>query len=97
METFVIIRRRGWAGPSELEAAAGRSTEVGAQMSDDVRWIRTYVLEEQDGTLGSVCIYQATSAEAIHRHSDEAVLPEDEIVRVADLVVVNPDPETVAS
>ena len=49
-------------------------------MSDDVRWIRSYVVEEGDGTLGTVCIYEATSPEAIRKHAQRADLPADEII-----------------
>ena len=61
-------------------------------MPDDVRWIRSYVLSETDGTVGTVCIYEASSPEAIRAHAEAADLPVDEIVRVADTVVVRPDP-----
>jgi hypothetical protein len=61
-------------------------------MADDIRWIRSYVTEETDGSVGTVCIYQATSPEAIRRHADAAELPVDEIVAVADTVLVRPDP-----
>ena len=60
-------------------------------MSDDIRWIRSYVLEEGDG-VGTVCIYQASSPEAIRAHAAAAGLPVDEIIRVADTVLVRPDP-----
>ena len=93
METFVILRRGGWRSPEELEAAAARSKQVGdEQMSEDIRWIRSYVLEDGGG-LGTVCIYQASSPEAIREHASRAELPCDEIVRVADTVLVRPDPE----
>ena len=93
METFVILRRSGWRSPEELRQAAERSTAVGDnEMKDDVRWIRSYVIEEEGGSLGTVCIYQATSAEAIRRHASLAGLPADEIIAVADTVVVRPDP-----
>jgi hypothetical protein len=42
--------------------------------------------------VGTVCIYQASSPEAIRRHAGEALLPVDEIVKVVDTVVVRPDP-----
>ena len=54
--------------------------------------IRSYVTAEPDGTVGTVCIYQASSPEAIRAHASKAVLPVDEIVKVADTVVVRPDP-----
>jgi hypothetical protein len=97
MQTYVILRRNGWATPDELKDAAARSTAEGEQMSDDVRWIRSYVTAEQDGSVGTVCIYQATSPEAIREHARRADLPADEIVPVADVVVVRPDPESVAA
>ncbi len=94
MELYAILRRNGWRSGAELEEAAARSTKVGnEQMPDDVRWIRSYVLDEDGGSVGTVCIYEATSPEAIRKHASLADLPVDEIVRVADTVVVRPDPE----
>jgi hypothetical protein len=95
METYVILRRGGWRTPEDLKEAAARSTAEGEKMSDDVRWIRSYVLDEQTGGVGTVCIYQASSPEAIRAHADAADLPVDEIVRVADTVLVRPDPQPV--
>ena len=92
MKTYVILRRHGWRTGEELEAAAARSTAEGDRMSDDVRWIRSYVLDETDGSVGTVCIYQATSPEAIRRHAAAPTLPVDEIVEVADTVIVREDP-----
>jgi thiamine biosynthesis protein ThiC len=98
VNTYVILRRSGWRSPEELGEAAGRSRQVGdEQMSDEVRWIRSYVLEEGGGSVGTVCIYQATSPEAIRKHASLADLPVDEIVAVADTVVVRPDPTPVAA
>lgn len=92
METYVILRRNGWRTADDLAAADERSIAEGDRMPDDVAWIRSYVLDEQDGTVGTVCIYQASSPEAIRRHAAAADLPVDEIVKVADTVVVRPDP-----
>jgi Protein of unknown function (DUF4242) len=92
METYVILRREGWRDGAELEAAAARSTAEGDKMPDEVRWIRSYVLDEPDG-FGTVCIYQASSPEAIRTHAGAAGLSIDEIVRVVDTIVVTPDPE----
>jgi hypothetical protein len=93
METYVILRRHGFRDGDDLRAAAERSTIEGEEMSDGVRWIRSYVLAEDDGTVGTVCIYQATSPEAIRRHAELALLPADEIIPTADTVIVRPDPE----
>ena len=65
-------------------------------MSDDIRWIRSYVLGEPTGDVGTVCIYQASSPEAIREHASRAGLPVDEIIAVGDTVIVRPDPTPVA-
>jgi Protein of unknown function (DUF4242) len=98
MNTYVILRRGGWRSPAELEAAAARSSRVGnEEMSADIRWIRSYVLEEEGNAVGTVCIYQATSPDAIRQHAERADLPVDEIIAVADTVIVRPDPEPAAA
>jgi Protein of unknown function (DUF4242) len=97
MQTYVILRRHGWVSPEDLTEAAARSTAEGEQMQDDIRWIRSYVTAETDGSVGTVCIYQATSPEAIREHARRADLPADEIVEVADTVIVRPDPQSVAT
>ena len=97
MNTYVILRRGGWRTADELREAAERSTAEGERMSDDVRWIRSYVLAEPDGSIGTVCIYEGTSPEAIRAHAGAAELPVDEIVAVADTVVVRPDPAPVGA
>ena len=87
MKLYAILRRSGWRSPSDLEEAAARSTKVGNEdMPDDVRWIRSYVLDEGAGTVGTVCLYEAVSPEAIREHARRADLPADEIVAVADTV-----------
>jgi len=95
VETYVIVRRSGWRTADELQEAARRSTAEGEHMSEDVRWIRSYVLAETDGSFGLVCIYQATSPEALRRHAYAAALPVDEIVAVADTLVIRADPQPV--
>ncbi len=94
MNTYAILRRSGWRSPEDLQEAAERSTKVGdEQMSDDIRWIRSYVLNEDGGSVGTVCIYQASSPEAIRKHAELAELPVDEVIPIADTVIVRPDPE----
>jgi len=94
VDLYVILRRSGWRSAAELEEAAKRSLHVGDDdMPDDIRWIRSYVLDEGAGSVGTVCIYQASSPEAIREHASRADLPVDEIIPVANTVVVRPDPE----
>jgi hypothetical protein len=98
MELYAILRRGGWQSGAELEAAAARSTKVGNEdMPDDVRWIRSYVLDEGGGTVGTVCIYEASSPEAIRKHASLADLPVDEVIPIADTVIVRPDPDPAAA
>ena len=97
METYVIMRRNGWQTAEGLKEAIARAAAEGENMPDDVAWIRSYVLEERDGSVGLVCVYQASSPEAIRRHAGAASLPVDEITKVADSVIVRPDPAAVTA
>jgi hypothetical protein len=98
MQTFVIRRRNAWKNAQELEATAGVSLRVGnEEMPDQVRWIRSYVVQEDDGTLGTVCIYQATGPEAIREHARRVGMPAHEITAVAKTVVVREDPQDAAA
>ncbi|MFW6094061.1 MAG: DUF4242 domain-containing protein [Pseudomonadota bacterium] len=93
MKTYIIRRRSNWADPQELEAAADRSARVGDdEMSDRVRWIRSYVVREDDGRLGTVCIYQASDPDAIREHAERAGMKAEDIVEVTRTVVVRNDP-----
>ncbi|HTU30754.1 MAG TPA: DUF4242 domain-containing protein [Solirubrobacteraceae bacterium] len=93
MQLYGILRRDGWRTGADLEAAAARSTKVGdEEMSSDIRWIRSYVIDEGDGAVGTFCVYEASSPEAIREHASRADLPVDEIVPLIDTVIVRPDP-----
>jgi Protein of unknown function (DUF4242) len=93
VDTYVILRRGAWASAEDLSVAAARSKSVGdEEMPEDIRWIRSYVLAEPDGRVGTVCIYQASSPEAIREHASRAELGVDEIIPVADTVIIRTDP-----
>ena len=92
MQLYVIQRRNGWATADDLGAAAERSTTEGDKPDSGVRWIRSYVVPEESGELGTFCLYEADSPEAIRAHAAASVMPADEIVPVADTVIVRPDP-----
>ena len=93
MDPYMIRRRAAWTTPDELEKAAARSTEVASEeFPDSISWIRSYVVEEEDGKLGTACIYEAVTPEAIRRHADNTGMSADEITKVADTVVVREDP-----
>ena len=92
MNLYAIRRRDFWGTPEELQQTAARSAEVGEEMSDDIRWIRTYVVQEESGKLGTVCLYEGTSAAKVREQAERTGMPADEITLVADTVIVRPDP-----
>ena len=47
---------------------------------------------EDGGALGTFCIYEADGPDTIRAHAEAAGLPVDEIVPVADTVIVRADP-----
>jgi len=92
MKTFIIRRRNAWKNTRELEVTAARSLHVGNnEMADRIRWIRSYVVQEADGTFGTVCVYQATNTDAIREHARRVGMPADEITCVADTVIIRSD------
>lgn len=94
MNTYIIRRRYAWKDAQELEATAGVSLRIGKdEMADKVRWIRSYVVTEDDGTLGTVCVYQAVSPDAIRQHAKRVGMPANEITPVAKTVIIREDPK----
>jgi hypothetical protein len=93
MKLYAIRRRNGWSCAEALSATAKVSAAVGnEEMPHLVRWIRSYVVKEANGDLGTVCIYQAVNADAIREHAKRVNMPADEICEVAETVIVRPDP-----
>ncbi len=92
MNLYGIVRRNGFASSQDLEAAGARSSHEGDKPGSGVRWIRSYVIAEDSGELGTFCVYEAESPEALRAHARAADLPVDEIVPIADTVVARPDP-----
>jgi hypothetical protein len=98
MDTYAIRRLNAWSSPEELQQVAARSKAVADdEFPDDVRWIRSYVVAEESGDLGTVCIYEGETPEAIRAHAEATGMPADEITQVAETVFVRPDPVPVAS
>lgn len=94
----MIRRRTAWQSPEELEATAKRSKDVAeSDFPQDIAWIRSYVIDEEGGTLGTVCIYQASDEEAVRKHADKVDMPADEIRPILDTVIVRPDPQEAAA
>ena len=92
MNLYAVRRRDFWDTAEALQTTAAKSAEVGEQMPDDVRWIRTYVVQEESGRLGTVCIYQGTNPEKVREQAERTGMPADEISQVLDTVIVRPDP-----
>jgi hypothetical protein len=46
-------------------------------MAGEMRWIRSYFFQEEDGTRGTICVYEAESADAIREHARRALLLAD--------------------
>src|SRR5215212_2652907 len=93
LKLYAIRRLNAWQSPAELEQAAARSKQVADDdFQADIRWIRSYVIAEEDGSLGSICIYQASSPDAIRKHAHRVGMPADQILDIADTVVIRPDP-----
>jgi len=93
MKLFAIRRRSNWQDKAKLGITASISARVGnEEMPDQVRWIRSYVVREGDGRLGTICLYQATDHEAIREHARRVGMSADEIDLVEETVVVRDDP-----
>jgi Protein of unknown function (DUF4242) len=92
MNTYAIRRERAWESPEELEKTAARSKEVAdSDFPDDIAWMRSYVIQEDGGTLGTICIYQATDEDKVREHAKRVGMPADEILPIADVVIIRPD------
>jgi hypothetical protein len=97
MKTYLVVRRRAWRKIEDLREAAKRAESALERTPDDVSWIRSYHLVEPDGSWGTVCVYRATSPEALRAHSRLANLPLDEIVALSETLVIEPDPVETAA
>jgi Protein of unknown function (DUF4242) len=88
VQTYAIMRRRGWDDRAALDAAGDRSDAVReGEMAGQMRWLRSYFVREEDGSLGTICIYESESAEAIREHARRARLPADEVLPVLETVI----------
>lgn len=93
MDLYLIRRRSAWANLQELEAAGAKSAKVGnEEMADRVRWIRSYVIQEPDGRIGTACIYEARDPESLREHARRVGMPGDQIFPIVKTVVVRDDP-----
>lgn len=82
MDLYLVSRTGAWHSEEELAAAAECMPAQLAMFADDVRWIRSYVYAEDDGTFSADCLFEATSAERLEELADASMLPADRIRRV---------------
>jgi hypothetical protein len=93
MDLYVIRRPSAWADLQELQVAGAKSGKIGnEEMSDRVRWIRSYVVHEPDGRIGTFCIYEARDGESIREHARRVGMPGNDFYKVETTVVVRSDP-----
>ncbi|MBK8771108.1 MAG: DUF4242 domain-containing protein [Rhizobiales bacterium] len=98
MQLYVIRRPSAWKNIPELEIAGAKSARIGNEdMPDKVRWIRSYVVQEPDGRIGTFCIYEAVDGEAIRDHARRVGMPGEEFYPVATTVIVRADPMMAAA
>jgi uncharacterized protein DUF4242 len=89
MNHYAIFRRHAFSDDHALERAASRACRVAnEEMPDRVRWLRSYVCEEDDGTLCSVCIFQAVDRDAVLAHARRAGLACDTVLPIARTLIV---------
>ncbi|HSG57273.1 MAG TPA: nickel-binding protein [Paracoccaceae bacterium] len=89
----MIRRPSAWADQADLEKTAAISARIGdEEMPDQVRWIRSYVLSEPDGRLGTCCIYEAVNEDALREHARCVGMPGEDITPIGATVVIRPDP-----
>jgi hypothetical protein len=90
---YLIRRRNVWPSAAELDRSAALSRRIGdEEMAREVSWLHSYAVRESDGTLGTVCLYQAVSPAALRDHARRCAMPADEIVPVLGRIVYRDDP-----
>ncbi|MDD9728211.1 DUF4242 domain-containing protein [Roseovarius sp. SK2] len=95
MDLYIIRRHGIWSTEDELAATNEKSLQVGEEMKDRLRWIRSYAVTEEDGRIGSVCIYEARDREAIREHGRRINAPSEDIRLARGTAVKRNDPEPV--
>ena len=92
MNLYLVPRTRAFLSDEELAAAADCLPAVNETLRGELRWIRSYVVQEDDGTYSAYCIYEASSPEVLVRHGEAMRLPTDAVKPVVITTVNAPDP-----
>ena len=93
MDLYVILRRNGWPMATSWKRPPGARPRWETTRARASAGSAATCSRRRPAALGTVCIYEAESPEAIRAHAQAADLPADEIIPVADTVIVRPDPE----
>lgn len=96
MPLYLVPRTRAWLSAEEVAAVAGCVPAVNDTL-DGVRWIRSYIVAEEDGTFSGYCVYEADDPDVLRRHADALMLPTDAIKPVVATLIQAPDPEPAAA
>src|SRR5687768_16377645 len=92
MNTYIILRRNGWATRDAREKSASRSSRVSCEeMPEKIRWMRSYITREALARFGIVCVYDAADIETVREHARRAGVPCDAVIPVNGLIIVEDD------
>ena len=96
LRKFIIEREIPEVGSldaNQLSGAAAKSNEALRKIgAADIQWVESYVGDDK-----TFCVYLATDVDAIRKHAELAGLPVDEVIPIADTVIVREDPATAAA
>ena len=96
MTLYLVPRTRAWLSAEEVDAVAGCVPAVNDTL-EGLRWIRSDIVAEEDGTFSGYCVYEADDPEVLRRHADALMLPTDAIKPVVATLIPAPDPEPAAA
>ena len=94
----MVRRRDGWSCADTRIGAPDGSARYGSiEAPERVRWLRSYVFRDNSGALGAMCVFEATSEEAIRKHAARVNIPADEIIEIMETIVIRPEPDATGS
>ncbi len=80
MKKYIIEREIAGIGgfdSSQYKAAAQKSNQALAELGDDIKWLESYVAQDQ-----TFCVYMATGEEIIMEHSRLSGFPANRITEI---------------
>ncbi len=85
---YLLRRRAAWNSPAEIDRGFALMRRVAEErMAGQVKWLRTYTVQEEDGAFGSACLFQAIDPQALRQHAVRAETRADEITSVIGRIV----------